>query len=90
MKVIWKYQLEVTDEQTIDIPIGAIILSVAFQKDELCLWAMVDSVVPKEHRRIYIFGTGQDCYDVSTAKYIGTVAMASLPLIWHVFDGGPE
>lgn len=86
MKTIWKYPLAITDEQTIRMPIGANILSVQFQGDALCLWAMVDSTIPKEGRHIQIHGTGHDCYDVSSAKYIGTALQPGVPLVWHVFE----
>ena len=40
-RVIWKYPLEVTDEQTLMLPRSARALSVAAQNDTLTLWALV-------------------------------------------------
>ena len=90
MRIIYKYSLDITDTQIIQMSIGANILCVQFQGDQLCLWAMVDPHVARKGRQIHIVGTGHDCCYVSTAKHIGTVLQPDLPLVWHVFDGGPE
>ena len=84
MKTIWKYELETTDGQSIDMPIGAEILTVQMQNGSLCLWAKVDSDAPKERRKILIRGTGNSIGEV--VAYIGTFQLAVASLVFHVFE----
>lgn len=39
---IYKYELQVTDNQNIMLPIGSKILTVQNQNEKACLWALVD------------------------------------------------
>lgn len=39
---VYKYELEITDEQTIRLPLNAELLTVQMQGDKCCLWALVD------------------------------------------------
>lgn len=84
MKTIWKYPLEITDEQVVAMPNDAEILTVQMQGSELCLWAVVEDTNPKEPRTICIIGTGNPMPDERFLIYIGTAQMG--PLVWHVFE----
>lgn len=85
-KTIWKYRLKVTDEQLLEMPIGAEILTVQVQDGEPCLWALVDPDAVRENRKIYIFGTGNPLLNsISILKYISTFQQLSGKLVWHVF-----
>ena len=93
MEKIYKYKLEITDYQIIDLPKNAKILSVMSQPpaygeviDSLYMWAGVDDDNPIEPRRIRIFGTGNPMAYEHKLKFIGTVSMNSNSLIWHVFE----
>ena len=70
-KVIYKYKLEITDYQKIYLPIGSKILSVANQRESLCLWALVDpdGNFGEHLHHIEIIGTGNP-----------------IPIVWHVFE----
>ena len=82
-KSIWKFPLEVTDEQKVELPIGAKPLTVQVQGDTACLWALVDTQVQKEARVIQIFGTG---HRVSNeGEYISTFQMHGGSLVFHAF-----
>ena len=98
---IWKFKLEITDEQILEMPKGAIFTSVDKiaeptqhsrfdREDRLYLWAIVDSEARKENRTIYIYGTGQPLRPVHKNKkdFIGTVVTEGGQLIWHVFHDG--
>jgi hypothetical protein len=86
MKTIWKYKLELTDVQNILMPESARILSVQFQRRELCLWALLDPEEPKMRRRIRIVGTGNPMPDHGSIWwFIGTVQQEEYGLVWHVF-----
>lgn len=86
MTTIWKYPLDLKDEQVVKMPQGAQILSVQRQFGNLMLWALVDSKAPSESREIIIAATGAPFPNVGIARHIGTVQMLDGALIWHVFE----
>lgn len=85
-KRIWKYTLELKDEQTIMMPAGAMILSVQTQKGVPMLWALVDPTHTTTPRRFAVFGTGVDEFEVNGLTFIGTIQQRSGGLVWHVFE----
>lgn len=85
MKAIWKFKLNVTDKQEVEMPKEATILCVDTQAEMLCLWAIVDPEAAKEKRAIAIVGTGH-AMPQETLSYIGTAQMSGGALIWHVFE----
>ena len=85
MKRIYKYPLEVTDTQIIELPFGARILTADMQYEKLCLWALVNpDLESKSKRTIDIFGTGHPI-DGKPRDYISTFQMDGGRLIFHVF-----
>ena len=89
-KVIWKFKLEICDEQKILMPKGAKILSVQQQAGELFLWALYDPEKRKEERIIYIYGTRNSIQNHPVRKFIGTVQTQNGFLVWHVFEASNE
>jgi hypothetical protein len=85
---IYKYELELTDHQNIQLPIGAEILTVGNQNELVCLWALIDPVAEKEFRQIEIFGTGMPILsDMGTSReYISTFQMDGGKLVLHAFE----
>jgi hypothetical protein len=85
---VWKYPLRITDTQPVNMPEGAQILSVQFQGEALCLWALVDTHKPQTQRIIRIIGTGNPIVEYGTAPviFIGTVQQFGGQLVWHVFE----
>ena len=60
-KKIYKYPLEVQDEQVVMLPTGAKILTVQSQKDRPCLWALVNPTAPNDMAvTIRLIGTGHE------------------------------
>ena len=82
-KVIWKFELSLTNEQDILMPKGAVLLSVKTQAGAPMLWAIVDPAEKLETRRFCIVGTGHNFDDVSMV-YVGTVQQP--PFVWHLFE----
>ena len=80
---IYKYTLALEDEQVIQMPAHAEILSVANQNGNLCLWAKVIPSNKLELYKIYIVGTGNPADHVENNYFIGTVIMN--PFVWHIF-----
>lgn len=62
MRTIWKYRLEITKFQEIQIPLNGEIISVGLDPDnDLCVWARVEkSNTDKETAAVCIVGTGGD------------------------------
>lgn len=88
-RTIYKYDLEVTDEQVLELPANAEILTVQMQHDAPKLWAIVD--VPQrsatvQNRRIAIYGTGHAMNQSASHRYIATFQMRDGSLVFHVFE----
>ncbi|WP_454735449.1 DUF7352 domain-containing protein [Cupriavidus necator] len=82
---IWKWPLQVADQQTIRMPHGAQILDVQMQGEGLQLWALVEEGQSQVEREIAIYGTGNPMPKVP-GKYIATFQMHGGALVFHVFD----
>ena len=87
MRTIYKYQLHHDGsgccELTLQLPLGAKILSAALQRRCLCLWAEVDDSVTLGDRTFYVLGTGCTMPSIE-CRFIGTVV--DEPFIWHVYE----
>lgn len=83
---IFKYELLIVPVQQISLPENAKIMTVQFQGNQLCLWAMVNPHSYDEYRYIRIAATGEKITDESDLKYINTVQQFDGELIWHVFE----
>lgn len=85
---IWKYELEVADEQIIEMPSSAKILTVQTQHDAPYIWAAVIPTNTMMLRKIRIAGTGHVI--LTAERYIGTFQQLGGNLVWHVFDEGEK
>ena len=89
MYKIFKYPLDVTDVQTLKLPVGATILTAMNQFETICIWAKISTTSYDakkfRDRTIYIFGTGNPVPNVEM-KYINSVALEGGRLIFHVFE----
>ena len=84
MRTVWKYTLQ-TMIETLNMPEGAQILSVANQFNSVCLWASVDTNAPSENRRFYVVGTGHPLPEEPTI-YRGTAKVEIGHIVLHVFE----
>jgi hypothetical protein len=87
---IFKYPIEVTDEQILRLPAGSQILSVIEQRNEMVLYAMVPH--PNDYPEVYVeydirvVGTGHDVkFSTRDFTFVGTVSMYKGGLVFHVF-----
>lgn len=87
MKSIWKYTLKASTSQTIEIPIGSRILSAESQKDDIVIYALVNSEeLSFESYEILTYGTGHSILEnIDNHNFLGTVKMHSDALVFHVF-----
>lgn len=89
MKAIWKYQLEVKDEQLLSLPLGSVIRSFGAQGDEIFVWVEVDTDATETYDTcLYIRGTGMPLPD-KDLDYITTVLMYQGALVWHIYTDTP-
>lgn len=90
MNVIYKYELHVTDRQTVLMPRGFQILNLAEQRGRLCIWAKVDNSEPLVDVTFVIHGTGNEIIvrPGTHEEYIGTILMES-GFVWHLFESLP-
>ena len=85
MKSIWKFPIEITDRQTVNMPKTATILSVQIQHGAVCMWALVDTEEPTVDRTFIVHGTGHPCI-CDASEYIGTFQVASGALVFHLCE----
>ena len=85
MRTVWKFPLVMTDRQTVQMPMGAEILTVQMQGEQCCLWALCEPENVMRPREILIHGTGHPVGDIT--RYIGSVQIYSGALVFHVFEG---
>lgn len=87
MKTIYKYTLNITDEQVIDIPQRGIIRSIQIQGSDIRMWVEVDEdclTVDKIKLKIKCFGTGHQ-FDSENLVYLATVVDNS-GMVWHFYQ----
>jgi hypothetical protein len=83
MKTVWKYQVPIGHQVTLEIPFGGIVVHTESQDDVICLWVEVESSNPKAHRSFKVFGTGHEI-QMPYAIHVGTVQQG--PFVWHVYE----
>jgi hypothetical protein len=81
---VFKYPLEMTSDQMIEMPKGAAVLCVQAQGGLPKLWASVDPTAPRVKRRFGIYGTGHEMPGF-LAHYVGTFQMQDGAFVFHVF-----
>ena len=85
---IFRFPMEIIDEQILEIPAGAKILAVQTKVHQPCIWALCDDKASIEYRRILIYETGHEI-DITGLQYLGTFQIKNLAevLVFHVFEG---
>lgn len=85
MKKVFKYLLQVADEQTVMLPNNAIILTASVQKDLIYLYALVDESQESSPLTIQMSSTGQEIKNPEELTYISTVQFVIGALVFHLF-----
>lgn len=94
---VYRYPVRIVDEQIIDMPDGATILSVATRAgsrvlqgvgshEEVHLWALVDPDAPLRPRRLRVAGTGHPLPEAEGLEFLGSVQLSAGQLVFHVFE----
>lgn len=84
-KVVYKYGVETTGEFTVNLPLGAEILTVQIQSEIPFMWALVDPDAKQEPRRFRLVGTGHPINN-GALTYIDTFQLQGGRLIFHLFE----
>lgn len=85
MKRIFKYILDASDNQVIEIP-SETILSVEEQNEKIVVYAIVDTDIEPIKYEFGINGTGNSItFEIEYFKFLGTVKMYNGSLMFHVF-----
>lgn len=84
---IWKYEIEVTDEQYVTMPIGAEIMCVQIQRRKPVIWAMVNPEAERKKVKLITHGTGHEVDRDRFSSYVGTYQLYEGGLVFHVFVG---
>jgi hypothetical protein len=89
MKRIFKYELETTDTQEIEMPQGAQVLCIQTQNEIPCVWAIVDPDATPTLRTFEIYGTGHNFPEnewPDRRRYVGTYQLRQGALVFHCFE----
>lgn len=90
MKTVYKYDID-ADVTAIKMPKGSCILKVAYQDEQLRMWALVDTSKSPITRLFCIVGTGgtipedQNTY----AAWVATVLTHNEQFVRHLFELNP-
>lgn len=85
---VFKYALEITQRQMIQMPRGARVLSVAIVNEQPVLFALVDDRKPAEPRIVRTARTGE-VFNATGCTFVGTLCFEAVGHIFHVFDQTP-
>jgi len=79
---IFKYQIPIQENFSLNIPKYSSILSFQLQNDIPCIWVVVHENQPLEKHNFSIYGTG---YEVNSSPmgYQGTIQLNGF--VWHLF-----
>ena len=83
MKTIRKYKILPNCELMLNR--GARLLTCQIQKDDVYLWALLDTDELLIKYKFYTIGTGHDATIVLDRLYLGTVQFSKIDLVFHVF-----
>jgi hypothetical protein len=87
MKAIWKYNVALTDEFTVTMPVGASsILSVQVQDGQPRMWALVSPDAAPRPRHFRLAGTGHPIDTEKELRFIGTIQLNDGALVFHLFE----
>jgi len=82
-QVIWKYAVSL-GEFSLDLPKGAMVLSVRTLGKKPYIWAMVNPEAEKEERKFFIVVTGENFEWYTTIRVIGSYQVKTQ--VWHLFE----
>ena len=83
MRKIYKYPLQITNRQTLQLPVDAYIIHTGLDpQGKPCVWAKVNPDAPPEPINFAIYGTGHTL-DEAFTNHAGSFVQGDF--VWHVF-----
>lgn len=87
MMKVYKYPIEPTDYFDLELPVDAKVLTVDFQYNQPCVWALLDTDKPGVLRHFRLAGTGHPITEkCEELEYINTFQMMGGHLVFHLFE----
>ena len=88
MTKVYKYKIPILDTFELDLPKDTRVLSFQCQKEDFCIWALVNTLdVELETRKFRLCGTGHDIYEWEKRLiFIGTAQKFGGELVFHLFE----
>ena len=86
MTKVYKFSLEISDEQKVLMPEGAKVLTVQVHLCFFFFWAECNPDEEPVLRTFLICGTGHSIDDDIEKEYIGTIQMCEGSIVFHVFE----
>lgn len=89
-RVIFKYQMPVLEQFSMDLPEGAEIIRMEDQGGMFWLWAVVNTDAPMKKRNLRAFKTGAKIPDGLNLRYLGFCAVfVQMELGLYIFEEFP-
>ena len=86
MKTIWKYRLDVADETSVEMPVGAKVITARDQGSDICVWALVDQGQVQMRAKTFVVVPTGRLIDERGLHYVGTAYIRGGTLVFHVFE----
>ena len=91
---IWKYELLVQESQTLELPVGARVVALQVQRNDIGnlkphLWALVNPEAKRETRSFRMLKTGENQVPAECARtlaYLGSFQLHDGQFVAHVFE----
>jgi hypothetical protein len=87
MTTIWKHKLFPGDATV--LMITGHVLSAGVQGDDIFVWATHYEDTPTHQVTVYASGTGHPCTHVAWTRFVNTVFLDNLGLVFHIFVEEP-
>lgn len=85
MKKIYKYKIEILDEQEIFIPCYHTILCIKLQSGTPYIWVEVEDDAPLQKVKFKLYGTGHEMSKERPEQYVGTILLNDDKLVYHLY-----
>jgi len=84
-RTIWKFPIDIVDQQTIKVPAGSHIIHAGLDADDQpCVWAEVYPSAERISHTIFVRGTGQSLsFSGHNARHYGSFVQDRF--VWHVY-----
>lgn len=83
---IYKYEVPIAGEFTLDLPSNCKFLSVQTQYGTPSMWFAVDTARPTTPRTFIVHLTGQEVKEYNRLSYLGTFQMLDGSFVGHLFE----